>query len=130
MPFDKNQDVRIHYLGWGGDWKEYGCLNQLRGERQLILVDARGHGASDNPHDPAEYELRSRVGDVTAVLDTCGIRQADYFGYSMGGWIGFGVAKYASERLRSLIIVGAHPYGENMQPFRQLLSQDAAAFEA
>jgi hypothetical protein len=48
----------------------------------------------------------------------------------MGGWIGFGVAKYASERLRSLIIVGAHPYGENMQPFRQLLSQDAAAFEA
>ena len=39
---------------------------------------------------------------VTAVLDTCDIRQADYFGYSMGGWIGFGLAKYAPERLRSL----------------------------
>ena len=29
----------------------------------------------------------------------------------MGGWIGFGMAKYAPERLQALIIGGAHPYG-------------------
>jgi pimeloyl-ACP methyl ester carboxylesterase len=145
MPFVKNEDVRIHYevegagpalvlqhgtFGWGGDWREYGYLDKLRGARQLILVDARGHGASDKPHDPSAYELRSRVDDITSVLDACGIRQADYLGYSMGGWIGFGVAKYAPERLRSLIIIGAHPYGENMQPFRELLPKEPADFEA
>jgi len=31
-------------------------------------------------------------------------------GYSLGGWIGFGIAKVAPERVCSLIIGGAHPY--------------------
>ena len=70
-----------------------------KADRQLILLDARGHGASDKPHDPAAYDLRLRVGDVTAVLDDLEIRRADYFGYSMGGWIGFGLAKHAPVRL-------------------------------
>jgi pimeloyl-ACP methyl ester carboxylesterase len=31
----------------------------------------------------------------------------------MGGWIGFGVARYAPERVRSLLIGGAHPYRDS-----------------
>jgi pimeloyl-ACP methyl ester carboxylesterase len=37
--------------------------------------------------------------NVTAVafraMDELGVRKADYFGYSLGGWIGFGLAKDA-----------------------------------
>src|SRR5215472_15499531 len=33
---------------------------------------------------------------------------------SMGGWIGFGLAKYAPERARRLILGGAHPYGRSL----------------
>jgi pimeloyl-ACP methyl ester carboxylesterase len=69
-----------------------------------------------------------RVSDITAVLDELQISQADYFGYSMGGWIGFGLVKYVPERCRSLIIGGAHPYFENMQPFREIMPQEPAAF--
>ena len=73
-------------------------------------MDARGHGASDKPHDPVAYELSLRVSDVVAVLDDLHLTRAHYWGHSMGGWIGFGMAKYAPERIYSLIICAGHPY--------------------
>jgi pimeloyl-ACP methyl ester carboxylesterase len=145
VPYVNNQGVRIHYevvgagpplvlhhqtLGSLESWQDFGYLNALKSDRRLILLDARGHGASDKPHDPSAYSLPLRVGDVTAVLDDLGIRQTDYFGYSLGGWIGFGLARYAPLRLRSLIVGGAHPYAENMQVWRDLMPQDPGAFIA
>jgi pimeloyl-ACP methyl ester carboxylesterase len=145
MPYANNQGIRIHYevegtgpplvlqhgsFGCGEDWRDFGYTSALKNDHQLILVDTRGHGASDKPHEPAAYDLASRAADVTAVLDALQIRQADYFGYSMGGWIGFGLAKYAPDRVRSLILGGAHPYAENMEAFRDLLPQEPAGFLA
>ena len=145
VPYVNNQGVRIHYevVGAGPplvlhhqtfgsleSWQDFGYLNALKRDRQLILMDARGHGASDKPHDPSAYSLPLRVGDVTAVLDDLGIGQTDYFGYSLGGWIGFGLARCAPLRLRSLILGGAHPYAENMQVFRDMMPQDPGAFIA
>lgn len=105
------------------DWQDKGYTEILSRDYQLILLDARGHGASDKPHNPESYTLPLRVGDVTAVLDDLDISQAHFWGYSMGGWIGFGMAKYAPDRLHKLIIGGAHPYTESMQPFREPMSQ-------
>ena len=51
------------------DWYEAGYVDALRSDYRLILIDARGHGASDKPHDPGAYELERRVADVVAVLD-------------------------------------------------------------
>ena len=70
--------------------------------------------SSDKPHDPAAYSLPLHVGDVVAVLDALDIRAARFWGYSMGGWIGFGMAKYAPARLQALIIGGAHAYGRRL----------------
>jgi pimeloyl-ACP methyl ester carboxylesterase len=114
--------------GSGADWIELGYVDALKADHQIILLDARGHGDSDKPHDPAAYDLALRASDVVAVLDALGIATADYFGYSMGGWIGFGVAKHAPQRFRSFIIGGAHPHPENMQPFRDFLPRDHEAF--
>ena len=138
MPYTCHQDVRIYYEVEGDgpplvllhgsacshlEWREMGYTDVLRRDYQLILIDARGHGASDKPHDPAAYALPLRVADVLAVLDSLTIRQAHYVGYSMGGWIGFGLAKYAPERLCSLILGGAHPYAESFQVRRTMLMQ-------
>jgi pimeloyl-ACP methyl ester carboxylesterase len=145
VPYASNHGTRIYYeiegagtplvlqhgtLGCGQDWKNRGYTDVLARDHQLILVDARGHGRSDKPYDPGAYDLPLRVADVTAVLDDLKISQADFLGYSMGGWIGFGLATYAPQRLRSLILGGAHPYAEDMQAFRDLMPQEPAAFLA
>ena len=70
------------------------------------------HGESDKPHDPAAYGLAHRTADVLAVLDDLSIQKADYFGYSLGGWIGFGLVKRAPQRFSSFIFGAAHPYAE------------------
>jgi len=72
-----------------------------------------GHGRSDKPHDPAAYALDKRTADVTAVLDDAGIARAIYWGYSMGGHIGYAIAQYAPDRFDALILGGMHPYARN-----------------
>ena len=51
-------------------------------------------------------------GDIAAVLDAESIEKAHYVGYSMGGWIGTGMAKHQAHRLLSLTIGGWDPVTE------------------
>ncbi len=136
MPYTKSGDVRIHYkvegtgpplvlhhwtfsaLDW---WVDLGYVEALRHDAMLVLIDSRGHGRSDKPTDPAQYTLKDRVTDVTRVLDDLGLPRAHFFGFSMGGWIGFGMARYAQERLCSLAIGGAHPFAQSMAGIRDYL---------
>jgi pimeloyl-ACP methyl ester carboxylesterase len=137
--------VRIHYEAEGEgpplvlhhgmsdsllSWREYGYAKPLKKDHQLVLIDGCGHGDSDRAHDPDAYTLPLRVGDVVAMLDELGIGKAHYLGYSLGGWIGLELAKYAPERLQSLIIGGAQPYGHSFEAFRQMLSGGMAAWVA
>jgi pimeloyl-ACP methyl ester carboxylesterase len=133
LSYAVNDGVRIHYeiVGSGPplilqhgftqsakDWYRAGYVDALKPHYQLILVDARGHGESDKPHDAAAYTLSNRVNDIVAVMNSIGILRADYWGYSMGGWIGFGMAMQAQARLRTIIIGGQDPYGRKLPPGR------------
>ena len=141
MPYADNGNVRIHYQVEGEgpalvlqhgftesavDWYEAGYVEALRPDYRLILIDARGHGASDKPHDPDAYVLNRRVADVVAVLDALDIAKALFWGYSMGGWIGFGIAKYAKERVHALVIGGQHPYARRMGSLRRMVQRGIA----
>src|SRR6476646_2643416 len=143
MPDAHNGVIRIHYetegagpplllhhgsSGSGADWRDLGYVDALKHEYKLILIDARGAGASDKPHDAAAYDPALRASDVVAVLDDLGIRHTHYFGYSLGGWVGFLLAKYAPDRCTSLILGGAHPYDEDMQPVRDRMPKEMDAF--
>jgi pimeloyl-ACP methyl ester carboxylesterase len=145
VPLTNNRGVRIHYetigkerpvilhhgtVGSGPDWADLGYVEAMKKDYQLILLDARGHGSSDKPHDPTAYNLSLRVSDVVSVLDDLNLPKADFFGYSLGGWIGFGLAKHAPGRINSFIIGAAHPYAENMQAFRDLIPSSGEAFAA
>jgi pimeloyl-ACP methyl ester carboxylesterase len=138
MPYADNGGVRIHYQVEGEglplvlqhgftesvlDWYESGYVEALRTDYRVILIDARGHGASDKPHEPDAYALNRRVADVVAVLDTMDIPKALFWGYSMGGWIGFGLAKYAKERVHALVIGGQHPYACRMGSLRRMVQR-------
>jgi pimeloyl-ACP methyl ester carboxylesterase len=121
MPYAQNGDVRIYYEAIGAGpklvllhglsvsleiWKRFKYVDALKDKYRLILMDARGHGNSDKPHDPKQYSMKHMTGDVVAVLDHFGVDKTVFWGYSMGGRIGIALGKYAPERLRSLIIGG------------------------
>ena len=145
MPFTDNNGVRIHYHvegegpplvlhhGWSGNgdhWRYFGYVEELKRDYQLILMDARGHGSSDKPHDPEAYSMEHRVSDVVAVMDDLDIGSAHFFGYSMGGGIGFRFAKFAAERARSLIIGGASASGQDPNAPHPVLGMLEAGPEA
>lgn len=137
MPYAANEGVHLYYSVEGDgpplvlqhgftqcieDWYEAGYVDALKSDYRLILVDARGHGQSDKPHDAGAYGVDRWVTDVTAVLDALGIARALFWGYSMGGWIGFGMAKYAPQRIGRLVIGGSHPYARSQEPARQFFA--------
>lgn len=115
--------VLLHgFTANAASWREFGYVDPLveRGYR-VIAVDTRGHGASGAPHDSALYGQRARAGDVVAVLDALNIPRAHVIGYSMGGWIAYGVAAHFPHRLLSLTAIGVHPFAQDMSFFRQAL---------
>lgn len=66
--------VLLH--GFFGDrttWWSAGHVAALAGHFRLILVDARGHGGSEAPHDVDSYRIDRQVDDIIAVLDVLGI---------------------------------------------------------
>ena len=144
MPYADHDGVRIHYHVEGdgpplvmqagytlaiGAWYQWGYVDALKDDYRLILIDPRGHGASDKPHDPAAYETQTRAGDVIAVLDALGVQKAHYLGYSMGGRIGYDLAKLAPERLASLMIGASSPFASKAG-YQDLLAQGMEAFLA
>lgn len=98
--------------GWSGsleDWRANGYVDSLKSARRLILVDARGHGHSGKPHIPEAYDMRTLASDLLAVLDDLGLDKATFWGYSMGGRIGFGLAEVAADRFDAFILSSIDP---------------------
>jgi pimeloyl-ACP methyl ester carboxylesterase len=125
MPYILSQGEKIHYHvegsgpplvmqhgGFGSlhDWYDYNYVSALKDDYRLILTDARAHGQSTKPHQPEKYSPELHAGDVIAVLDELGVETCHFFGFSMGGRIGYWVALFHPTRLRSLMVLGANPY--------------------
>jgi len=123
MPYIENQGVRVHYRVVGDGpplvlqhgssmrsilWDVCGYVDAMKDDYRLILIDARGHGESDKPHDRAAYRWPISVMDVLAVLDALDMPRAAFWGYSWGGGVGFGLAKQAPDRMTGLIVGGSH----------------------
>ena len=98
-------------------WREMGYVERLAG-RQLILIDARGHGRSDKPHVPEAYDAGRCATDVAAVLNDIGAVNADICGHSLGGTIALAFAAHYPNRVRSLVVNGAHPFGQDVSLLR------------
>ena len=100
--------VLLHgMMGRSEVWRLEGYVDGLRDEHRLILVDARGHGRSARPSDPADYGLHCQVADVLAVLDEVGLSSAALCGWSMGAATALRTAACAPERVDAVAAVGA-----------------------
>ncbi|MFJ4651790.1 alpha/beta fold hydrolase [Nocardia sp. NPDC088792] len=88
------------------NWMSVGIVAALRGAgHRVISLDARGHGRSAKPHDPARYSWEGMARDVSALYDHLELDQVVQVGYSMGGVISLLVAG-SDERVRRLVVGG------------------------
>jgi pimeloyl-ACP methyl ester carboxylesterase len=123
--FQSWDDIEIAYHEWGEqsssppvvlhhgfvvdanvNWVAPGIVDALcAGGRRVIAPDARGHGGSEKPHDPARYGEQRMARDLVVLLDVCNEPQVDLVGYSMGAIVSL---IFASEdtRVRRLVVGG------------------------
>ena len=120
--FCRSDGIRIYYEiygegrpivlvhGWGADittnWTALGWVHALQPLRQVIALDCRGHGRSEKPRDQKLYGYAAIARDVLALLDHLKLAKADYFGYSMGAFMGVHLLGHHQDRLTSMIMSG------------------------
>jgi pimeloyl-ACP methyl ester carboxylesterase len=90
-----------------------GQIAPLSRDHTLILWDMRGHGQSDSPDDPALYSEEATVGDIAALLDVAGARDAVVGGLSLGGYMSLAFNRKYPERVRALLIIDTGPGFKN-----------------
>ncbi len=83
------------------------ALSPLAINRQVILYDQRGRGATEAPPALRNSRIEYDAGDVVAIREALGISRWDMLGHSWGG----GIAMLAAERdatgIRRLVTVNA-----------------------
>ncbi|MHA2170952.1 MAG: alpha/beta fold hydrolase [Candidatus Kariarchaeaceae archaeon] len=119
MPYVNNRGTKIFYQVEGNgsplvmlpggvstheSFFEFGYVDALRATHKLILIDMRGRGQSDKPHQADGYSFKLMVEDIITVLNDLEIDSCHFYGHSMGGWEVVGVARYFPERLKSIIL--------------------------
>jgi pimeloyl-ACP methyl ester carboxylesterase len=78
-------------------------LGPLEDEAQLIFLDHRGQGRSDES-TPSRWNLDTWIDDVAAFCDVLGIERPIILGQSFGGMVGLGVAiRYPELRARLVV---------------------------
>lgn len=87
-------------------WRDLGYVDALVDRFRLILIDARGHGESDGPDDPAAYSFAKVAEDVAAVVEAECDEPSTLWGYSMGGRIAYACMAYTPGLYRRLVIGG------------------------
>jgi pimeloyl-ACP methyl ester carboxylesterase len=124
MPTTRRSGLAIHYeldgsgpplvLLHGGFsssafWRIDGYVDGLRDDHQLVLIDIRGHGQSDKPHEPEAYWSSVLASDVLAVLDEIGLASASLCGFSLGANTALRVAASYPDRVDAIAAIGSGP---------------------
>jgi len=121
-PRDNNSDMPPILLshGYGATCRMWdGQVAAFADRYRLVLWDRRGHGQSGDPSDPALYSHALTVGDMSAVLDACGIERAIIGGLSLGGVMSLAFHLAYPERVRALMLFDTGPGFRNPEARRQ-----------
>jgi pimeloyl-ACP methyl ester carboxylesterase len=99
------------------NWVAPGVVDALvAAGRRVIAFDARGHGQSDKPHDPAAYANDAMTRDAVALLDHLGVTAVDVIGYSMGALVSTRLVP-DEPRTRSCVLGGIGGRGRGSRGF-------------
>src|SRR6185369_14658971 len=101
--------VLIH--GFGANraitWGNTGWFHaMIRAGHKVISIDCRGHGESDKPHDPEDYDEGRMARDIVAVVADLELPEIDVMGYSMGAQLAIRLMHDAPDRVRRAVLGG------------------------
>jgi pimeloyl-ACP methyl ester carboxylesterase/catechol 2,3-dioxygenase-like lactoylglutathione lyase family enzyme len=110
-------DVRLHYLDYGGDgppavlhhatgfhaWVWQPIAERLSTRYRVFALDARGHGDSDKP--PAGYRWETFIADLVAFVEALGLGRALGVGHSLGGTTTAGAAAERPDLFRAVALL-------------------------
>lgn len=121
MPYFDNDGIKIYYEiegegppvvfihGFAGNSEgirtQTKWIENLKDNYKVILIDCRGHGKSDKPHDDSSYGQKM-TDDLIKLLEHLSIEKANFFGYSMGASITFHLLLTNPEIIISAILGG------------------------
>jgi pimeloyl-ACP methyl ester carboxylesterase len=92
-------DANVNYV-------RSGILDLLLDEGyRVVTLDARGHGLSSKPTDPAAYADDAMKRDVVALLDYLGLDDVLIVGYSMGAHLALRLAP-VEPRINAVVLLG------------------------
>ena len=74
---------------------------------RIICPDLVGHGRSEVPEDPDLYRVEAMAEQIAGLADVLDCDTFHLVGYSMGGRVALTLGCAASQRLRSLTLIGA-----------------------
>src|SRR5215475_13739107 len=90
-------------FGFAEGWGTF--LPTLTKTHQVIAIELQGHGHTNDIDRPLTFE--QMADDTAALLKQLKIKDADLFGYSMGGTVAMGVAIRHPELVRRLAFYGS-----------------------
>jgi pimeloyl-ACP methyl ester carboxylesterase len=106
---DSSPPVVLHHgfvVDANANWVVPGVVDALLGAgRWAVAPDARGHGRSEKPHDPAAYGEQRMARDLAVLLDVIDTPQIDLVGYSMGAIVAL-LFSSDDELVRRLVVGG------------------------
>ncbi len=124
MQFTSHDGIQISYRSWGAattrpvvlhhgfvadsqfNWVVPGVVDALiDAGHQVVALDARGHGRSEKPHDPASYGEDTMARDLSGLIDEIGVEHIDLVGYSMGSIVSL-IAAGRDPRVARLVVGG------------------------
>ncbi len=77
---------------------------------RVLVPEMRGYGRSDAPRDPAAYELLTLCGDIRAVMDYLGQKEAVVVGHDWGAPVAWHTALLEPERVKAVVGMSV-PFG-------------------
>ncbi len=123
--FTSRDGLRLHYRDYAGpaDRPPILCLHGLTrnsrdfetvaaryaGQWRVLALDFRGRGLSDPDPLSARYAPQTYAMDVLQLLDELAIKEAVFFGTSLGGLVTMAVATVASQRIAGALLNDVGP---------------------
>lgn len=101
--------------GPGFPAQHLGTLGGLHEHRTLLLVDVRGAGTSDPPHEPS-WSIDDYVEDLHQVWTAAGAGAVDVFGHSHGGFVAAAFAARFPEAVVHLVLDGTPVRPRDLTP--------------